>query len=320
MKNMYDKYRGNWYLPVLKKVLELYQKESFSNEDFNSYLYEELGYTPSQFNTYIDRITTIGYFDEKSYQDLVKISKKFETWFIDTHDKRRRNNQLKKRQNSGIEEKSKELVLKFIQSKYTIDEFSSANQISSSEFQSAVRVVKSCDLDLYNKYSSFQLERNKRRFRQISVSLQEISFLINEGILLDDNTTRKFDFIDYYQRTSLDINEVKKVFNNITLSPQEKRTIIGFLSKTNMDRPLNISSTLESIVEINLRKDENGLLIPGSGRIVTRQEKQAIIDWIKDNHLPCTNFVYRDAFNRYKRGQLFKKEEQKDSGGKYRKE
>lgn len=316
MTNISGKYHGNWYLPVLKKVLELHQKDSLSDEKFNSYLLGELNYIPSQFNAYMEKEATKGYFDERDYQELVKIAKNFETWFTDTHEERRINNKLQKRKNSGIEEESRKLISEFIQNEFTIEEFVKAKQMSASEFQRALKVVESCDLDLYSQYSFLQSERNKKRFRQISISLQEIAFLIKEGISLDDNTTRKFDLIDYYQRTSLNMTELRKVLNNISLTSQEKKTIFGFISKLKDDKPLNISSILESNVEINLKKDEHGTLIPGSGRIVTKQEKQSIIDWLRDNHLPCTRFLYRDAFNRYKKGQLFCVEGQKDSNKK----
>lgn len=318
MKNMYEKYNGNWYLPVLKKILELYQtdSDSFSEKNFNSYLLEELNYIPSKLNMYIDKKETKDYFDEESYQKLIKIAGRFESWFINTHEERRINNKLEKHKNSGIEEKSRRLIEEFIQNEYTIEEFTKVKEIDSSEFQRALKVVGSCDLELYNQYSSLQLERNKKRFRLLSVSLQEIAFLVNDGISLDDNTTRRFDLIDYYQRTSLNTNQLIKVLNNISLTSQEKRTILSFISKFKRDQPLDISSTLESTVEINLKRDEQGNLIPGSGRIVTRQEKQSIIDWIKENNLPCTRFLYRDAFNRYKKGQLFKSEKQNNSNKK----
>ena len=51
--------------------------------------------------------------------------------------------------------------------------------------------------------------------------------------------------------------------------------------------------------EVNLERDENGIPIPGTGRIITNEEKKAIFDYILENSYPLTRKIYNIVLRAY---------------------
>lgn len=56
--------------------------------------------------------------------------------------------------------------------------------------------------------------------------------------------------------------------------------------------------------EINLKKDENGMPIPGTGRIITNEEKKMIFDYILENNYPLNIKIYNLLLKAYTNGEL----------------
>lgn len=51
--------------------------------------------------------------------------------------------------------------------------------------------------------------------------------------------------------------------------------------------------------EVGLDRDENGIPIPGTGRVITNEEKKAVFDFILENSYPLTKKVYNIILRAY---------------------
>ena len=60
-----------------------------------------------------------------------------------------------------------------------------------------------------------------------------------------------------------------------------------------------IRGIFETNHEVNVQRDESGNLIPGSGRLITNEEKKQIFDFIIENNYPITRNVYNIVLNAY---------------------
>ena len=64
---------------------------------------------------------------------------------------------------------------------------------------------------------------------------------------------------------------------------------------------ISIRQIFSTIHEVNLQRDETGIPIPGTGRLITNDEKKMIFDYILENNYPLTkrfyNFILREYIN-----------------------
>lgn len=51
--------------------------------------------------------------------------------------------------------------------------------------------------------------------------------------------------------------------------------------------------------EVNLERDEKGMPIPGTGRVITSEEKKMVFDFILENDYPLTKRMYNIVLYAY---------------------
>ena len=56
--------------------------------------------------------------------------------------------------------------------------------------------------------------------------------------------------------------------------------------------------------EVNTIRDEKGMPIPGTGRLITVEEKKQIIDFMMENNYPLTITIYNLLLRGYINGEL----------------
>jgi len=81
----------------------------------------------------------------------------------------------------------------------------------------------------------------------------------------------------------------------------------GWNDDTYRNKRLNSANIREIFAvshEVNLKRDENGKPIVGSGRLITNEEKKMVFDYIMDNDYPLTRGVYNIVLNAYVNGDL----------------
>ena len=124
---------------------------------------------------------------------------------------------------------------------------------------------------------------------------------------IDDNgIIRPFDLIDYYIKIRLSLDNILIYAKNI-VSPSQMAMLRRFVQQNISGIKSNYSELkmimLEN-VEINMKKDKNGMPIAGTGEIFTNEQKEMIIEYLKKNNVPINRKTYTIAFKRYKDGFL----------------
>lgn len=88
-------------------------------------------------------------------------------------------------------------------------------------------------------------------------------------------------------------------YKDSTLSKSDYLIIRKFLSSNQNLEPLDIKQIMSTSLEVNAKKDEDNIPIPGSGRIITNLEKIGIVQFLENNNIPLTKKIYNLALNRY---------------------
>lgn len=181
---------------------------------------------------------------------------------------------------------------------------------------------KGIDISLFKKALGYlsdevmikQIEKKKQqlsstRFAVINSKVDKIVDYMINGVPLDDNTTREFDYLDYKLMTKLELDEFKNLVcinGNTKGNADIVRVVSRFIGKNKNGRKTNIRSILDAKNIIGYGTDKE--------HEITDEEKLATIEYLKQHHLVSKNGVidskvYNLAIKRYLAGTLFTEEE-----------
>ena len=177
---------------------------------------------------------------------------------------------------------------------------------------------KNISVDLFKKGLSYlkdevmlkQIEEKKQRlastrFAIVNSRVDRIVDYMMNGVPLDNNTTREFDYLDYKLMTKLELDEFKKL-----ACDNANANIVGavsrFIRKNKNVRKTNVQSILNAKNIVGYGTDNE--------HEITDEEKLATIEYLKQHHLVSKNGVidskvYNLAIKRYLAGTLFTEEE-----------
>lgn len=248
-----------------------------------------------------------------SYYDKVRnnLMEKFNKYFEYKNRQKQLENELKKIEKvknnvESILENAKNIVNQFINSSYeNIKQFCISINLKEEKFNEYINLVKENDLDLYEKYKAKVNAVHSQNFAILSKFVENIFNFIKNGIE-ENGVKRDFDLLDYYQLTSME----RATFLDIAkrnLKKDDINKILKFLRKYNSSKKLT-KSNLEQIFEektiVGIEFDEDKRPIPGTGRLISKEEKQKIIDYLKENNIPLYDDCYNIALRRYINGTL----------------
>ena len=175
---------------------------------------------------------------------------------------------------------------------------------------------KGISIDLFKKGLSYledevmlkQIEEKKQRlsgtrFAVINSKVDKIVDYMINGVPLDDNTTREFEYLDYKLMTKLELDEFKKLAcDNGNANANIVGAVSRFIRKNKNVRKTNIQSILNAKNIVGYGTDNE--------HEITDEEKLATIDYLKQHYLVSKNGVidskvYNLAIKRYLAGTLF---------------
>ena len=162
--------------------------------------------------------------------------------------------------------------------------------------------LKTIDKDLYDKVILKMKKEEENKKQEIENVIEELT-KIYERKIIDNGIERKFDLLDYFSITNLPIRDVyfelRKVSENMSLR--------NFLHN-NCNYDNNIESDKKLVLEekkiIGIEFDSFNNPVKGTGREVTMEEKNNIINYIVNNNIPFNVTTYNIAFKRYINGTL----------------
>lgn len=183
--------------------------------------------------------------------------------------------------------------------------FLNENNLDTKTFDLYLTILFEKDQTLYNKYYDKMENERDKRYAILSSKIKKMVDYIKNGIEFNDQK-RDFDMIDYYLLTSIKPDMLSKIASEI-LNKEDIIVLRRFLGKNkNLGNvgSNEVTRILNSDVEVFCEKDKDGYSIPGTGRIITKEEKLYIIDFLKQNNIPLSTKTYNLAFKRYLIGNL----------------
>lgn len=199
--------------------------------------------------------------------------------------------------------KIKNIVLDFTLSNYdNSDDYCKEINIAPRTFSSYLLFIKQNDEETYDKYLYYQEKINRDKFTRVYTGWKTVINGLKNGVI-ENGKVREFDIVDYYDAVKVNIDELVKILKNSgNIDYEDIITLKLFASKNKLGKKLSdkaIEQIYQMEEEINLKKDSNGYLIPNTGRIITKEEKELVINYLIDNKIPLYSGIYAIALKKY---------------------
>ncbi|MBQ3021224.1 MAG: hypothetical protein IJD92_03265 [Bacilli bacterium] len=167
-------------------------------------------------------------------------------------------------------------------------------------FKKYIEILKSFNSIWYKKYEE-KLNESKVDINDLISTWKNVLVGIDSGKIKKDNTIRKYDALDYFTDSKYSYETMIKHLE--IFAPKEELIIFKrFLVENRLGFSLNdkdIEKIYSSKIEKKLMRDKNGIPIPNTGRIISLDEKKAIIEYMKTNHIPLNSKLFDIAVNRF---------------------
>lgn len=231
----------------------------------------------------------------EKYSDNLKNTKKQEKKAIEKHQ------QIQKEQD--YLPKARQIIEEFNIITTSIGDYCKLNNLPLETFKKSLSILQKHDPESYDRYLVALEEKEEKNFNNNKGIAEQLLVYLKEGIMQEDGTKRPFDLLDYYFMTTSTIEALSHCieYKDSTFSKSDYLILRRFLSSSSHAElePLDTKQLMDTSLEINTKKDENNLPIPGSGRIISNMEKLGIIQFLQNNNIPLTKKVYNLALNRY---------------------
>lgn len=129
--------------------------------------------------------------------------------------------------------------------------------------------------------------------------------LIENGIE-ENGIKRDFDLIDFYNNTTIKIETILE-YTKKELDQGKYKILKEFILE-NKDRlqskPHEVKEIMKLNIELNCQKDKNGFPIIGTGELLTNEEKELLVEYLKKRKIPQNAKNYKLLIKKYKEGTI----------------
>ena len=293
------KFPESKYDPIFKKLFDLN-----NSEDIINYLIENKARTE-----YLGHMSILRYirrFHDSDTSEVKTIIVNTLKAKIQVYQEYLKNQKMivREEQKQAILAPAQQTVQSFIDNGYDVDTFCLSNDLEKDAFNDYITIIKKDDAVLYDTYQKKLMFQKNMHNSELIGKIRYIAKMISAGVTHDGNS-RPFNILDYYLITNVSLETVLENLSD-TLTTKELTVLRRFYEK-NIDIPLGeygMKNILDEIIEINCQKDERGFPIPGTGRIISIEEKQLVIDYLNSKYIPITSKTYSLALRRYLAGLL----------------
>lgn len=264
----------------------------------------EIGYLKSRINTYLV------YYNVHNYS-MEQIKSKIDIYMDYLKNQRVENKEIQKQEKHQlyIEENldlARETINQYLNGDYEkIGDFCISSGVEIKRFEEYVEIIKENDEELYNKYIEQRDNIQSRRFAILVAKCKKIIELIKNGVE-ENGKKRDFDLVDYYRITALNFDELLNIIKS-RIDATDYRVLKTFIAKNQNDKemtPFDISNLYNTKTVVGVQFDAKRNIIPGTGREITKEEKQSIIMYLKKNNIRLTNKTYNIIYKRWLSGDL----------------
>lgn len=187
----------------------------------------------------------------------------------------------------------------------SIDLFCKTEGFKKNDFDKNLKLVSEKDPELFSLYKDKVKKLSAVRYSSLIKMTKNIILQISNGINFGSNATRPFDIIDYFSATKLSYDELLNVTKS-ELIADEVRIFRKFMNQNEILRFWNsgdVKKCYESKHIIGAEIDDFGNVI-NPGHELTLNEKESIINYIKQNNIPLCDKTYNCVLRRYSSGIL----------------
>ena len=197
------------------------------------------------------------------------------------------------------------IIMMFVndEESYTIERFCEKNNLEKGSFERNVTLVAELDVDLYALYKAKTEQIKKQKYMNLVGSLNRVIEGLKNGIE-ENGIARPFDLIDYFMITRISLKEILRLSQELVPSA-EYRLLKRFCEQNvnGMTENLSVISRIMSErVIINCQKDNNGFPIFGTGEEFSAEQKEGLINYLKEKGIPINLYTYNALFRRYRDG------------------
>ena len=176
------------------------------------------------------------------------------------------------------------------------DDFCNLTGLSESNFNTLLSMLEVRDNDLYLKIKEKIIALKGQRYAVLLNKVTSIADNIINGIELEDGRKRNFEILDYFLSTKLDFNDFINLYNkNRNIDIESLIAIKTFFAKNKLTNKLNIKQELDGTTIF---------MIDDSPYEVSKEEKQAVLNYLRFKDIPLYIKVYKQALKRYVNGDL----------------
>jgi len=207
-----------------------------------------------------------------------------------------------------------EAIKKFINDTecYTIDYFCYKNGFDKKTFEEYITIIREYQTDLYNIYDKKINDIRNQRYAIIINQVKYIIEKIKNGIE-EYGIHRPFDIIDYYNATKISLEDLLRLAKDI-ISPNEFNILKRFITQ-NISGAKHIPSVIAQIMSekviVKYDKDSRGNPIPGTEELFSNEEKEKLINYLRENNIPINLKTYNTLYRRYRNGTIDIKQTEK---------
>ena len=187
----------------------------------------------------------------------------------------------------------------------SIDFYCKTVGIDKDEFNKDVEMIKEYSPELYERYFDKSQNIKANRYMALLANIKKLVDYIKNGIE-EDGQRREFDVLDYYKVTKFSFDDLIKFINNnnerLELSNEDMRTLRIFIAKnkkfkayTSRNKEVFVNSTI-----VMKAKTSDGEVL----KEFTKDELQAVIDYLEINKLPVNDKTTNLVCKRYASGKL----------------
>lgn len=185
-------------------------------------------------------------------------------------------------------------VIKYIMYNGTsIKDFYTINNIDRKEFNIYIDIVRKHNSELYKEYIKKKNNIDANSIKNIN-TIKEM--IINN--VKENNKQRKFELFDYFQLTTLNLQEFYELIES-ELTHEELKIVKSFV--------LNNIHILKE--RRPLSKTRSKLIYTIDGNIVesTKEDEEDVKQYLKENNIPIIEPLYIQAMRRHIENKVYKK-------------
>lgn len=194
----------------------------------------------------------------------------------------------------------------------SIDDFCALMNISKDCYYEYLNIIKCLDNSLY---LAIKEKNNKNRIRTNDEVLEvdkvvDIANQIKNGCLDVNGNTRNFELLDYFLQAKLGPGKFIDIYRKSEESDEDVVMALRAFFDNN-----DFFESNNNLLSINTELSSTTiLLVEGSPYEVTREEKEEVINYLKEQEIPINIKIYKQALKRYLNGTLIQENIQNTFG------